>query len=388
MIQFAKVLLSSGHSVEVLSLGRPGQLKSEVVNSVKVYRLQTRVKNERLSLTYLLRIMRFIVSAAIIVGVMHIRRPFQLIYVFSVPDFLVFAASLPKITGVPILLDIFDIVPEFYAAKFGKSERSILVRCLKWVEWLCVRFADHVTVANHIWKRRLESRCVSSTKCTAICYYSDPAIFGQRSRSRCDDKFLLIYPGSLNRFQGLDIAIKAFGTLVNVIPNAEFHIYGEGAELTSLQSLTHQLGLEQRVLFHDFVPAEKIAQIIANADLAVIPKRASSTFANEAVSTKILDCFMSGIPVVASQTSIETFYFNDSLLKFFESENVEDLSRCIVEVHDDPILRRAMIARGLEYGRDHNWQHLAQEFLAIVNQLGADPGNRASISRYGRNRVT
>ena len=133
LIQFARALLADGHSVEVLSLGRPGQFKTGVVDSVRIHHLQTRVKNEHSSLSYLFRILRFICVAAVILTVMHLRRPFQLIYVFSVPEFLVFAASFPKATGVPVLLDIFDIVPEFYAAKFGVSNRSIRMRCLIWV---------------------------------------------------------------------------------------------------------------------------------------------------------------------------------------------------------------------------------------------------------------
>jgi glycosyltransferase involved in cell wall biosynthesis len=332
------------------------------------------VKNERSPLSYLLRILRFICTAAIVLTVMHLRRPFQLIYVFSVPEFLVFAALFPKAAGVPVLLDIFDIVPEFYAAKFGVSNRSLRMRCLIWVERQSIRFSDHVTVANHLWKRRLESRSGCSGKFTAICYYSDPTLFGESSTSRSDRRFVLIYPGSLNWFQGLDIAIKAFCNVTKSIPEAEFHIYGEGAELPSLQALTCALGLEQKVIFHDFVSANQIAKVIAEADLAVVPKRASSTFASEAVSTKILDCFMVGIPVIASRTRIEEFYFNDSMLKFFESENVEDLSRCILEVRDDFALRQRMVMKGLEYVRENNWQSAKHEFLAIVHKLRAHHG--------------
>jgi len=43
---------------------------------------------------------------------------YQLIHVHSVPDFLVFAAIVPKLLGTPVVLDIHDVLPEFYASKF------------------------------------------------------------------------------------------------------------------------------------------------------------------------------------------------------------------------------------------------------------------------------
>ena len=49
-----------------------------------------------------------------------------MIHVHSVPDFLVFAALVPKLLGARIILDIHDILPEFYASKFGASKDSRL----------------------------------------------------------------------------------------------------------------------------------------------------------------------------------------------------------------------------------------------------------------------
>ena len=55
----------------------------------------------------------------------HLREKYDLIHVHSVPDFLVFTAWLPKLTGTPVILDIHDILPEFYASKFGLDPSSV-----------------------------------------------------------------------------------------------------------------------------------------------------------------------------------------------------------------------------------------------------------------------
>ena len=46
---------------------------------------------------------------------MPIEEPYDVIHVHSVPDFQVFATLIPRLMGARVILDIHDIVPEFYA---------------------------------------------------------------------------------------------------------------------------------------------------------------------------------------------------------------------------------------------------------------------------------
>lgn len=89
-------------------------------------------------------------------------------------------------------------------------------------------FADHVIAANHVWQKRLQERSVGDSKLTTILNFPDVEIFQRRGRSRSDQRFIVLYPGSLNYHQGLDIAIRAFSLIKDQAPEAEFHIYGSG----------------------------------------------------------------------------------------------------------------------------------------------------------------
>ena len=57
---------------------------------------------------------------------------------------------------------------------------------------------------------------------------------------------------------------------------------------------------------------------MANADIGIVPKR-NDSFGNEAFSTKILEFMSLSIPVVISSTRIDRHYFNDTVVRFFES---------------------------------------------------------------------
>src|SRR5581483_7141670 len=289
----------------------------EAVHGVTVYRLQTRERNERSKWTHAWRLIRFLFSSARFLTQRHRDLRYDVVHVHNVPDFLVFAAWYPKFHGAKVILDIHDVVPELFAAKFATKVGNLFVRFLRVVEKMSIAFADHVIISNDIWREKLISRSVSREKSSAFVNHVDRGIFYRRPRTRDDGKLILLFPGVLQRHQGLDVAIRAFASIACSIPNAEFHIYGSGDAKLDLIGLTAALGLSDRVKFFKGIPLDQMPDVIANADLGVVPKLANS-FGNEAYSTKIMEFMSQGVPVVLSRTKIDSFYFDPSVVRFFE----------------------------------------------------------------------
>jgi glycosyltransferase involved in cell wall biosynthesis len=198
----------------------------------------------------------------------------------------------------------------------------------------------------------------------------DPAIFYRRTRTRHDDKFIMIFPGSFQWHQGLDIAIEALGHMKDTLPNAELHLYGGGNNEVEacLVELTDRLGLNGRVKFCGGVPFDKIADVIANADLGVVPKRADS-FGNEAYSTKIMEFMSQGIPVVVSRTKIDTFYFEENVVHFFSSGDSYAMARAVMDIVESKPLREKLAAKGLEYADLNSWDRKKYDYLSLVDSL-------------------
>jgi glycosyltransferase involved in cell wall biosynthesis len=178
----------------------------------------------------------------------------------------------------------------------------------------------------------------------------------------------MLYPGTLNWHQGLDIAVKAFARIADQVPEVELHIIGEGPSREMLRHLIPELRLENRVFIKDFVPHDKIASIMANAALGVVPKRAKS-FGNEAFSTKTLEFMALGVPVIVSDTKIDTYYFNESLVKFFKAEDEEDLARCMLFMINDSDTRERLAKNSLQYIQRQNWAMKKHEYLELVDRL-------------------
>jgi glycosyltransferase involved in cell wall biosynthesis len=152
------------------------------------------------------------------------------------------------------------------------------------------------------------------------------------------------------------------------LPEAEFHIYGDGNMKPQLVSLTEELGLNGSVRFFKPMPIQEIAYVMAEADLGVVPKRADS-FGNEAYSTKIMEFMSLGVPVVVSETKIDRFYFDDSVVRFFESGNSDALAEAMCDVLCDDKLRNRLVRNASEYVAKNSWDNRKAEYLRLVDGL-------------------
>jgi glycosyltransferase involved in cell wall biosynthesis len=374
--QYAKALAMRGDTVDVISLNRGGDPKFEKRDGVNIYRAQTRTRNKERFSVYVLQVMMFMIRSFFSLARRQLKGSYDAIHVHSVPDFLVFSALIPKLSGVPIILDIHDILPEFYMSKFGVGERSLIFKVLVFVEKISIAFSNHVIIANPIWRDRLLRRSVKPEKVTAIGNYPDPKIFFLRAKTRTDGKFVLLYPGSLNFHQGLDIGVRAFAKVARQMLEAEFRIYGEGPERENLIQIARECHVDDKVLLSDFLPMTEVAEIMANSDLAIVPKRSRSTFGTEAASTKIMEFMSVGVPVIVSRTKIDSFYHTDATVRFFDNDDPDELAKAILDLHANPESRKRLAVNALEYVAKNNWEAKKGEYLAIVDGLG------------GRNRVT
>ena len=247
--RYAEELARRGDSVDAFALKLdPDQAGFGMLGGVKVHRIAYRSRHrQKTPWTFLWQILRFWASAVLKVSWSHFKKPYDLIHVHNVPDFLVFVALLPKLTGAKIILDIHDILPEFYVSKFGLSLNSLGARSTRLIERISARFADHVIVSNDLWRDKYAPRTLTTDRCSVFINSVDENIFRDHPRTRFDQKLLVVFPGGLHWHQGLDLAIRAFPRVLSELPNAEFHIYGSGPMRESLIALTSELGLEGKV---------------------------------------------------------------------------------------------------------------------------------------------
>lgn len=369
--RYAETLARRGDHVKILSLGSDTQVQSqqwETLNGVDVLYLQSRPGREANKWSHAWRLGLFFCRALAHLGSKKLRHGCDLLHVHNIPDFLVFAGLRLKLQGTAIILDIHDIVPELYESKFTDGSRSLFSNGLRHIEkWSC-HFANHVIIANHIWKKTLLGRSVTAPRLTALVNNVDLDLFSRKPRTRDDDRIILLYPGSLNIHQGLDIAINAMPALVHEFPKIELHIYGRGPALPDLQEQAKTLGVSDNVKFSPGIRLEEVSTLMANADIGIVPKRASG-FGDQAYSTKIMEFMSQGLPVVLSRTRIDSLYFDDSVAAFFESGNSDDLAKAVRKILTNPDYRKQLSERGVAYAQANSWETMKDVYLDVVDRL-------------------
>jgi glycosyltransferase involved in cell wall biosynthesis len=375
--QYARALVERGDEVDFIGLRKESQSADEIVEGVRVFRIQGRAYNEKGRICYLFKLLRFLASSSLLLSRKHLHRRYDLIHVHSVPDFLVFAAWLPRSTGAKVVLDIHDVVPEFYATKFNAPQGSLTFRLLLLMEKLCGAFANHVIIANDVWRDKLISRALKASKCTTILNYPLRVVPHADNRQRTNSKFVILYPGSLNHHQGVDVAVQAFAFVKDSIPESEFHIYGEGAEFANIGRLIRELGLEKNVFLQPSVSHEEILRIMENADLGVDPKRTDG-FANEAFGGKIFEFMALGVPVVASSTRTNKHYFTESVVRFCRGGDVQDLARTIIAMHDDRAGSDRLAQNAAVFIRRYQWDAQKSTYLDLVDSLTQSSKNMSA----------
>lgn len=76
-----------------------------------------------------------------------------------------------------------------------------------------------------------------------------------------------------------------------------------------------------------------------------------------------------GVPVLASGTRIDRYYFSDSIVRYFEPENAEDLAMAIMELIRSQELRERLSSSAMAFVADYTWDKREKDYLSLVDKL-------------------
>ncbi len=96
----------------------------------------------------------------------------------------------------------------------------------------------------------------------------------------------------------------------------------------------------------------------------------------EAFSTKIMEYMAEGVPVIVSKTKVDRYYFNDSIVRFFDSGDESGLAAAMLELMDNRQLRARFALNAREYVAQNSWDVKKHEYLHLVDSLICAPGAR------------
>lgn len=373
----AAALVEQGMSVDVICLRDAGEPRFETVDGVDVRRLPIG-RNRRLGVAFqLIEYLVFLLAASFWVSALHLRRRYHSVQVHNLPDFLVFSAVVPKLTGARLLLDLHDLMPEFLAARLDVSMRHPLVRLVSLQERLSCRFADEVITVTDGWRQRLIERGVRADKISVVMNVADPELFTRRSGDPDEDTFTVVYHGTFTHRYGVDLLVEAADLLRSRVPSLRVWLLGDGEYRHELEDSVSRLGLGDVVTLSDgMLGVSRLRPHLERADVGVVPNR-SSVFTDDLLPTKLLEYVAVGIPVVVARAPMIESYFDDQMVEYFTPGDASDLADKLAGLAVAPERRRSLVAAAARFEDDHSWERISAEYASVVAGPAADTARRA-----------
>ena len=390
-------LLSAGHEVDVICIRRPGSPRPEAGENLRIHHLPLTRRNKqdgsgpralrrRGSGWYRLFMEFFVLPLTAGVWLIWLdrRRRFDLVEVNTLPDWLVFAALGARMRGVPVLLDLQEPMPEFFASKFKTAPDHLGVRILKRLERASISFATHAITCTEEMREAFVARGGRRDQIDVVMNSADESVFDPHRhppRPREDGRFTLVSHGSVEERYGLDTTVRAVGRLRDRIPNLTLEIYGGGSYLEELRELVDALGLAQCVRFHGYVQIDELVAAIADADAGVVAMKPDA-FRHLTQCNKMFDLITMQRPVICSRTLSVQRHFPDGALKYFEGGDDADLVRAIEELYAQPELCARLVNQATETNQPYRWEHQRTRYLAVVESLLSGNDRQAQPPGY------
>lgn len=334
--------------------------------------------------TYLLAYFSFFLAALAWTTRLHLRRRIDAVHANNMPNFLVFAALVPRLAGAGVLLDIHDSMAELFATKFGRRMGDMVGSCLRLEERSSARFATRVTCVNGPHRDLTASHGVPLEKIEVVMNLPDERIFGQPlPEPAVESPFVLVYHGLLSKRLGVDVVLGALAELEATPSRYRYRVIGHGDAAPELRRTTNELGLDDVVEFHGPVPPSELPALLDGAHLAVLALRRDPC-TEVMLPTKLLEYLALGIPVAAVETRCLRAYFDDETLMYLKGPSVPEVVRAIEALRGDPERRRAMRARGMAFAGEHRWQDEARRYVGLVETIGRRSVGRPAALRTSR----
>jgi len=359
----AESLAAAGHLVTVLAPRGSGQLARERLREVEVRRYRTVWAGRSLG-SYVFEygiahVQLFVRALAALV------RGARILHFHGPPDTLAVAGAVARLAGGKVVYDMHDSGPELFEAKFGSSPVLWILRA---AQQAAVRCAHHVIVTNAT-QRALAVARGASAQLDVTIVRNGPRIgeFPQPPSGRPGELSTprLVYVGTLDVQDGV-LELPDL-LLTPALAEAQLTIAGDGAARDELMARCRRAGVVDRVSFTGRVPHERIAALIADADIGIDP--APGTELNHgSTMIKVAEYMAAGRPTVAydlretRRTAGETAVYAPCGQRQAFADLISDLAR-----EGERRLRLGRMARERVLGL--TWDRSEEALLAVYERL-------------------
>ena len=219
--------------------------------------------------------------------------------------------AVARLRRVPMVFNIQDVFPDV-AVELGLLQGERVIAAARRLERLTYRLSDAVTVLSDDLADNVRAKLTAGLddeaaarqagKVRVIPNFVDTDRIRPTERENSyraefglGDRPVVMYAGNVGFSQSLDLVLLAARAFAVDRPEVVFVINGGGAARPELEQRAADL---PNVRFVDMQPAERLPEVLASADVHVVPLKAGLAWSS--VPSKLYSILAAGRPLVAS----------------------------------------------------------------------------------------
>lgn len=243
-----------------------------------------------------------------------------------------------------------------------------------WLDRFCVTHADYTwDVSPAIQKARIKAGLSYKKRYSVI--HVPNALFSSQIGSlpvSLRDPNVLVYMGTLDIENGVDLAIEALSHVKKKNPNVILRVIGGGKrDIHRLKTLTKKLKLQDSIIFYGFViNNNEMAKIVKTSYVGLAPYRAlPNSLRWYGDASKIRQYLASGLPVVTTQVPPFGQYVVDQGAGIMTKDTVESFSDGIIRLLSEDTLYRKLSDVAEKISKDNTWENAYSKALRNMDAI-------------------
>jgi glycosyltransferase involved in cell wall biosynthesis len=180
---------------------------------------------------------------------------------------------------------------------------------------------------------------------------------------------VILYAGTFEAYQGLELLVDAAGEIVRTHKNVRFLcVGGNETQVNRMKSLAHERCVADYFIFPGTVSPEEVQSLFGIASILMSPRVSGTN-----TPLKIYSYLRSGVPIVATKIRSHTQVLTDEVALLVEPHS-QSISSGILRLLDDAALGNKLAESALRlaeksYSADAYYQKMAE----VLSFLAAKP---------------
>lgn len=277
-----------------------------------------------------------------------------------------------KVRRGPLVFNIQDVFPDA-AVSTGKLSNRRLIALAEWLERVSYRRSEAVVVLSDDLRRNVAGKLPPkhAGKAVVIPNFVDSERIvpggtdtAYRREFAPGAESVVMYAGNVGFSQSLDLLIEA----ARRMPEVVFVVNGEGSSRAEVQGQAAGLA---NVVFVDYQPADRLAEVLASADVHVVPLRRG--LGNVSVPSKTFSIMAAARPILASidaDSQVARMIGAARCGAVVAPDDADAFVAALASLLDEPGERAAMGERGRRWVVEHaSPAAVGEAYAALIERL-------------------